>query len=75
MGKAHTVTFRTQGFRESGRGDTSADLPRFDQTGGVSGPPARYATGWLHTTHPDTGQPVVFQAGELLPDWAPDPED
>lgn len=32
----------------------------------------RLKAGYLHCTNPD-GTPVVFLAGELLPDWAPDP--
>lgn len=26
--------------------------------------------GYLHTTHPDTGNEVVFVPGEALPEWA-----
>lgn len=28
------------------------------------------ATGYVNTTHPDTGQQVVFVPGDKLPDWA-----
>ncbi|RKO24501.1 hypothetical protein D7Z96_08710 [Pseudarthrobacter phenanthrenivorans] len=32
--------------------------------------PARISTGYLNTTHPDTGLDVVFVPGEQLPEWA-----
>ncbi len=74
-----TVTFRApvSNTRRRGKRDTTGDPPDWDQTGGgaTNRPAPRTARGWLHAIHPDTGQAVVFQAGELLPDWAPDPED
>lgn len=31
----------------------------------------RLAQGFVHTTRPDDGLPVVFTPGEAIPDWAP----
>jgi hypothetical protein len=33
-------------------------------------PAGRQSPGYLHTVHPDHGEPVVFVPGETLPDWA-----
>lgn len=33
-------------------------------------PTPHRATDYIHTTHPDTGRPVIFTPGDTLPTWA-----
>ena len=52
------------------------DARKADAKAQEKGPPlpkvARYARGWVHTKHPETGLDVVFKDGEMIPDWAPE---
>lgn len=52
---------------------TNAAIPPVSQSGPSADRPTPRRLQdheYLHTTHPDTGEAVVFLPGETLPDWA-----
>jgi hypothetical protein len=63
---------RTETQHASQAGKSAADVADSGDaiaTGHPLGSDPRLSPGHLHAVHPDHGEPVTYQPGELLPDW------
>lgn len=52
--------------------ELAQDAVAQERAGAVPRPTGVLSPGWVHATHPEHGQPVVFVAGEMLPQWVLD---